>query len=274
MKICWGMLEGVYLTINGTFRKGSETYIYKESCIKCGEPYLAEKRRNTKFCSISCSSKDRGHSIEARKKISKVHTGKAISIEHREKLAKSMSKRVGVLSPYYKGGITKLGLTLYDNYKDTLSLYEDIRKQEDTDLLEVKCAYCGQWFTPTRNSANHRLGAINNLNKGEHLFYCSDNCKQACPTFGMRNHPKGFKKATSREVSTYLRQIVFERDNWECQKCGKTGKEVALHCHHIKGYAQNKILANDVDNCITLCKGCHKEVHKLPGCRYVDLRCK
>lgn len=41
-----------------------------------------------------------------------------------------------------------------------------------------------------------------------------------------------------------------------------------------KGGAQNKILANDIDNCITLCKECHKLVHKQHGCRYVDLKCR
>ena len=278
MKICWDMLEGVYLTRSGTFRKEADIYVYKEVCAKCGEPYLTIKSRQSKFCSHSCAMSGENNinyginlSKEHKKKIAIANAGKTFSVETRKKIANSVS---GSLHPNYKGGVTKAGLVTYDGYKNTLGPYEEICRQTNTEILEVKCAYCGKWFSPTRNAVISRLAAINNLNKGEQRLYCSENCKQACPTYNMTQYPKGFKKATSREVSTYLRKIVLKRDNWTCQKCGKTIKEAALHCHHIKGYTQNKILANDVDNCITLCKNCHKEIHKQKGCRYVDLQCK
>ena len=88
----------------------------------------------------------------------------------------------------------------------------------------------------------------------------------------MRSFPRGFKKATSREVQPELRQMVLERDGWTCQRCEET--EVELHCHHITGILQNPIESADMDNCITLCKKCHKEVHKKDGCKYIELRCK
>ena len=59
MKICWDMLETIYLTKSGTFRKNRVSYIYKESCIKCGESYLMPKHIQSDFCSIFCFSKDR-----------------------------------------------------------------------------------------------------------------------------------------------------------------------------------------------------------------------
>ena len=200
--------------------------------------------------------------------------GKTHTIETIKKMSKPRVWSPSLRYNRYKGGISALGLAAYDTHKDTLGIYEDVRKQKDTEVLEVKCVYCGQWFAPMYDQVKRRLIAVNSLKNGECRLYCSDNCRQSCPTYGRSKYPKGFKKATSREVSTYLRQMVFERDNWECQKCGKTEKEAPLHCHHIKGYAQNKILANDIDNCITLCKECHEEVHKQKGCRYVDLRCK
>jgi predicted restriction endonuclease len=67
--------------------------------------------------------------------------------------------------------------------------------------------------------------------------------------------------------------MCFARDNWQCQICGKEVEEVTLHCHHIEGYTQNPLLGNDIDNVITLCKEHHKEIHKLPGCEYYELRC-
>jgi len=304
MKICWDNLEMMRLTRNGDFRKGSTVYVEKEKCMVCGDSYLTVKSKPKNVCSNSCSKigmkrgdkhhfygkhlseehrqKLRGPKTEAhKKKISKANSGenhplygKHHTLESRKKMSKGASRRRGTLSSNWKGGVKKTGLTIYDTCKNTLGLYETIRKQADTELLEVKCTYCGKWYPPTYSSVGNRLNVINGRGSGENRLYCSENCKESCPTYKQVKYPKGFRKGTSREVSTYLRQMVFERDNWECQMCGKTIEEVQLHCHHIKGYAQNKILANDVDNCITFCKECHKEAHKLPGCRYIDLRCK
>jgi len=66
--------------------------------------------------------------------------------------------------------------------------------------------------------------------------------------------------------------MVFERDGWTCQRCGESYAE--LHCHHIIGVVQNPIESADVDNCITFCKVCHKEIHEQDGCKYHELRCK
>jgi thymidylate synthase (FAD) len=64
--------------------------------------------------------------------------------------------------------------------------------------------------------------------------------------------------------------MVLERDNWTCQKCEKRGGHI--HCHHIDPVILNPIESADLDNCITLCKKCHKWVHTKEGCRYFKLR--
>ena len=265
MKICWDNLEGVHLTRNGTFTKGTSTHVYKESCTNCGEPYLTVKSIQSEFCGLSCAVSGENNPWY----------GKQRTIEVRKKMAKrSYINQTGFLHSNYKGGIVKSGLTIYDTYKDRLGLYEDIRKQVDTEMLEAKCVYCGQWFFPTYKAVNGRLEAVNTLNNGECRLYCSENCKQACPTYGRRKYPKGFKHTTSREVSPYLRQIVLERDNWTCQICGKTINEAQLHVHHMDPVSWNPMFQNDANSCITLCKGCHKMVHSRKGCRYIDLVCK
>jgi 5-methylcytosine-specific restriction endonuclease McrA len=140
-------------------------------------------------------------------------------------------------------------------------------------LLEVKCAYCGKWILPTNLQVKNRIRVFGGILSGECRFYCSENCKQACPIYNQKLWPKGFKKATSREVVPLLRQLVLERDNYICQKCGATIETAQLHVHHEKSYTLNKIMANDPDNCITLCKNCHKWVHSQVGCKYSDLKC-
>ena len=55
------------------------------------------------------------------------------------------------------------------------------------------------------------------------------------------------------------RTKVFERDEYTCRKCEKTGGE--LHAHHIKEFAQYEKLRFDIENGMTLCLDCHRKVH-------------
>jgi len=127
--------------------------------------------------------------------------------------------------------------------------------------------YCDRWFLPTLKSIKSKIECINGKGKGECNLYCSDTCKQACPTFNQQIYPKGFKDNktnTSREVQAPLRKKVLRRDNYTCQKCDATDTE--LHCHHYEGIEVNPIESADADNCITLCKDCHNEIHKADKC--------
>ena len=173
--------------------------------------------------------------------------------------------------------ISELGITPYEAYKDSFDGIEELSYEVHKDygikILLVKCAYCGKLYMPSNSAAKLRIACIYGKTAGEGRFYCSDNCKEACPIFKRIWWPKGFKKATSREVQPQLRQMVLARDNYECQICGKNQEEVQLHCHHMEGIRHNPIESADIDVCVTLCKEHHKEVHKLPGCSYYDFRC-
>jgi hypothetical protein len=213
-------------------------------CSYCGkekavEPYMVALRKNF-FCDFTCK-------------------GKWMSIH-------KFGNNVGT----WKGGIVKRNVVLFDDYEPKLSVTDSVQKGEG-GILEVKCTYCGRYFIPTRNQVSHRLLALDDRLTGEARFYCSQPCKKNCGIFWQRKYPKGFAKTTSREVQPELRQLVFERDLWECQICGD---ENNLHCHHIEGVAQNPIESADLDNCITLCKSHHKWVHSKAGCKYSDLRCR
>ena len=61
------------------------------------------------------------------------------------------------------------------------------------------------------------------------------------------------------------RSLVFERDNWTCQTCGKrsqSGEPIYLEPHHIKGWTKYPELRYEVENGITLCLECHKLTRK------------
>jgi len=146
--------------------------------------------------------------------------------------------------------------------------------------LQTKCTYCGKWYFPVVSSVQYRITALNGKASSdgtENRLYCSDECKQVCPIFHKKTWPKGFKNYSNvREVQPELRQMVFERDEYTCIKCGKNQDEltVPLHCHHIEGIVQNPIMSADIDICVTVCKICHKEIHQEDGCGYNDMKCK
>ncbi len=164
----------------------------------------------------------------------------------------------------------------YENFADKLSPYEECRADKD-GYLEVKCAYDGIFFKPTRSQVATRLMFINGTRDREARFYCSDACKKACPIFNQWKFPKGFIQNSSREVQPELRKMVLERDNWTCQKCGKSKEdfpELELHCHHKYPLNEDPVGSADMDNCITLCKDCHHWIHmNVPGCRYAEMKC-
>lgn len=59
------------------------------------------------------------------------------------------------------------------------------------------------------------------------------------------------------------RLAVFERDCFTCQSCGKSGGK--LNAHHIERYRSNIERRTDINNGITLCEKCHRELHKEEG---------
>lgn len=55
------------------------------------------------------------------------------------------------------------------------------------------------------------------------------------------------------------RIAIFERDNYTCKICQKHGVE--LNAHHILSFAHHPERRLSIDNGVTLCLECHKEIH-------------
>ena len=172
----------------------------------------------------------------------------------------------------WKGGYSKGKVPLYDTYSQRLIPYEEVRRStEDENLLEIQCTHCKEWYIPSVDAVVHRIRCINGKSKGEQRFYCSDGCKKLCPIYGAKSKMSIVNKhASYREIQPQLRKMVFERDGYKCVKCDS---KISLHCHHIDPLINNPIESADIDNCITLCKEFHKEVHNIPGCTIMELKC-
>lgn len=266
MKICWDNLENIKLTKHGNFRdiERKETYVYMDSCNGCSEPYLIRKReRVNNFCSVSCSKKGKNHPNYGKYRL--------------EKTKQKMSKaQMGKKHHNWKGGITKKNIPFYDTYASQIEYAEKVRRnKEDENIIEVKCTYCGKWYVPKMTDIVYRIKALNGkyTNGTEYRLYCSDECKKECPIYNKHFYSteESNTKQYSREVQPELRQMVFERDDYMCQKCFSIE---SLHCHHIEGIRWEPLESCDIDKCITYCKKCHKEVHEIEGCGYYDMKCK
>ena len=270
MKLCWDNLEKItYSKKTGKFYgfSGSITYAYKEHCECCNDPFLYSKydKRSHKFCSISCSKKGKNHPLH----------GKKASRATRRKMSDAHIRNAK------KNGCLGRKAVYYDTYAKRLYADETRRDLQEPKILQVRCTWCGKWYRPNYSDVRHRINVCENrAPRGEARFYCSQECKDTCPIYGKRPDTlmkedrirAGGHEEFNREVQPELRQLVFQRDNYICQKCKQRGGK--LHCHHIDPVINNPIESADVDNCATLCKECHKEVHKLPDCGYNELRCK
>jgi len=64
---------------------------------------------------------------------------------------------------------------------------------------------------------------------------------------------------------------VYKKDNYNCQMCGLKCKANNIIAHHIKSFADYPALRFEIDNGITLCRSCHKKLHKEIG---IDTRFK
>ena len=61
-----------------------------------------------------------------------------------------------------------------------------------------------------------------------------------------------------------LRFMVMNRDNHRCNSCGAEPKDKVLEVHHIRAIQDGGEEFNP-DNCITLCRSCHKKKHSKLG---------
>lgn len=137
--------------------------------------------------------------------------------------------------------------------EEVLDMYPSI-DNENGDTICIDCAYIHGYITEKEYLENVCLGdpyatrAV--IHDGE--VYIADNSKLPWEKTAKdhRNSPR-YKE---------WRTAVFERDGYKCAICGQVGGE--LNAHHIKPFSEFEESRFDVDNGITFCKKCHKQVHR------------
>lgn len=260
-------------------KEATEEYFYKDTskkdnlhtvCKECNKEYRTKNKEKIKAYSDEYNINNIEKRRIARKNKSQTEEAKQYRLNYYKKHG---HKRLGKFNEYQKQ-YRESNITLTENLFVKISNYGKYRENPNvSNEVQTICHYCGQWTSFTRQQAYMRLKALDTMG-AESQIYCSASCKISCPTFKKHRHIEGFAINTPREVSSLIRKMCFELDNYECQICGANNKNIALHCHHILGYTLHPQLANDIENVITLCELCHNEIHKRKDCKFNDLKCK
>ena len=179
----------------------------------------------------------------------------------------------GELNSNWRGGVSVLGIPLYDTYASKIEFCEEVRRDPNNeDWLQVRCTNCNKWLSPNVEGVRNRLKGVDDNKHGECRFYCSDECKHSCPIFGQHKFPKGFKPEPTRDsaLQREWRNLLLEERGYKCEKCGRT--DVPIFAHHIDPVKCAPMFATDLDNGILLCEECHDGAHSLPNCSTTELR--
>ncbi len=207
-----------------------------------------------------CCSKSHNSCPSLKKINSKINKGRVVCQSTRRKISDTLKEKfTGKNNPNWKGGYRNI--PLYDTYHHQLffPIEECKRNEKDSNILDVKCSVCENFFTPTFNAVINRIAALNGIQGGEHKFYCSKKCKDKCSVYGKKiyqeNHPKKENELYTQEEYQTFREYALERDNYKCQYCD----EAAEHVHHERPQKLEPFFALDPDLAWSMCKKCHYE---------------
>lgn len=251
----------------------------RKTCKHRGQPQPISNFGKSKNCSDGfhpwCKDCRKDYNKENKSKIKKYnHDYKASHVEE----IQEYEKKKGIyeyrrqFSKAYKQESGK-----FDVFDSQINYCEDTRRDPNNpELIQCKCAVCKQWFNPTASQLHNRISALCGKKKGEAKLYCSEKCKKNCGVYRQRVRRANEIPPNQRDrtLQFELKQMVAERDENCCQRCGVYIPDLKdLICHHLTGISRNPLESADVDNCVSLCKKCDDFIHSQPGCRRVDMRC-
>jgi len=255
--------------------------------INKGKKFSEEHKRN-----LSKAHKGKELTTEHKMKISLANKGKIFSEEHRQKLRE---KRLGVpgyyknkkLSKEHKEKISlankgrevsnktkkilrelaRYSIIDYEIKYPFFTRIEEMRYNPDKpgeQEIQVRCKNhdCPNskekdgWFTPTSSQLYERKRTLETEDGNDGCyFYCSQECKNICPLYNLRNDPLSDNNDIpyTQEEYQQFREFVLKRDNYECQYC----EEKATIIHHERPQKLEPFFALDPDFAWSVCEKCH-----------------
>lgn len=229
-----------------------------KKCIKCREymkVYYARNKDRIKEYFKEYRERSKGQIKEQQKEYREQMKERIKEYRERNKVrAKEQMKE------YYKRSAK------YETYAHRLTVEESPKCNEDGQLL-VRCTKCGGHFTPTYLDVRNRVNALEGRGSGECRLYCSQECKDSCEIYWVKNNP--YAEHAQFERDPQWAKMVKERAKFTCERCGSTSE---LEAHHEIPVKVDQSLVNDEMNGICLCHDCHMKAHSESGCTLADLR--
>jgi hypothetical protein len=154
-----------------------------------------------------------------------------------------------------------------------------VQKEKESNTDFILRNYCNNSCS-TKNQINYRKGIIMSQDQKDKIRQSNlgkKRNKETCERIKIANQGKNLKekhwnwkggitsehqKIRDSEEYKVWRLEVFQRDNWKCKKCNKSGY---LEAHHIENFNTNIELRTVVSNGITFCYDCHKLFHHIYG---------
>lgn len=213
-------------------------------------PFTEEHKRN-----MSKAQKGKKHSKETKIKMSLARKGFVVSDETKEKLRiinmgkKHTKESLLKMSEAHKGEKNHFyGKCHTELTKDKISKAKKgqiswMKNKHHTEEAKQK----NRESSLGKHSSEETRRKISKATKGAN----NPNWKGGIKTIKDKRHTMEYRD---------WRLMVFGRDNFTCQECGKRG--TYLESHHIKQWKDYPELRFKVDNGITLCRFCHKKIHR------------
>lgn len=130
--------------------------------------------------------------------------------------------------------------------------YADVH---DIEWVERECDYCGKKLTVLASERKYGAGR-----------FCSRECLYHWMSENRRGENHHQWLSGEREYAGIwwkARRKVLQRDNYQCQYCGKTAEQIGRNpdVHHIRPLRtfQEPQNAHTLDNLISLCRRCHRK---------------
>lgn len=249
-------------------------------------------RGGAKYCSLECKYKGAVGKKLKRTKLLSEETKQKMSVSRKKYIAKNPMPK-GEVHPSWKGGSEMYRERRLEYNKNIASkrsacpdcgkpIYKHggrckecaaIARTTGRTMVKFNCTYCG----------NVREIIKSDYNENSENHYCNKKCeglhrRETMPRGKDHWNYKGTTPIyqairTLRQYKEW-RTKVFERDNYVCRMCDKNSIELMVHhIRTIREIIQFYGIENsmDAENCnelwnvnngITVCKDCHKKIHK------------
>lgn len=234
-------------------------------CANCKKVFTRTPSQVKKSNSIVCSKECQYKIMSTRKDINCKHCDKLFTPNRKNQVycSNSCSARNRP-----KKGITLISKTCENCNKEYKTSHKqqkfcslDCRNKSFEDSVNTECDTCGKYFLKKKNQ----------YNRSKH-HYCSIEC-MSVGYIGMFTgklngnyiHGKSeelYQKGRNDIGYKRWKRNVIQRDKNRCRLC-HTDRE--LVAHHLDGYNWCVEKRVDVNNGVTLCKGCHDGFHSLYG---------